>query len=139
MHHSTHVDEFLQDLSNITLHSRIDPLQNLTKATTLSQKFESNHLGRKSCKHLHVVLTNMDAKEDQFLLYVESVMIQNQSALTISLVHFIKYMRKLKRLSDIEKVEYQDWTRTVRAVAYSTASGITIGMIIADIFGCLGK
>ena len=66
-------------------------------------------------------------------------MIQNQSALTISLVNFIKYTRKLKRLSDIEKVEYQDWTRTVRAVAYSTASGITIGMIIADVFGCLGK
>ena len=139
MNHSTYVDEFLQDLSNITLHLTIDPLQNLNKSTTLSSKFEPNHLGRKSCKHLHVVLTNMDANEDQFLLFVESFLIQKQSALTVSLVDFMKYMRKLKRLSDLEKVEYQNWTRSVRAVAYSTASGITIGMIIADFFGCLGK
>ena len=58
---------------------------------------------------------------------------------TLSLIELIDFTWKLKKLINVESVEYQDWTTTVRATAYGTATGVSVGMIIADVFGCLGK
>ena len=55
------------------------------------------------------------------------------------MIELIDFTWKLKILTNVESVEYQDWTTTVRAIAYSTATGVSVGMIIADVFGCLGK
>ena len=58
---------------------------------------------------------------------------------TLSLIELIDFTWKLKKLINVESVEYQDWTTTVRATAYGAATGVSVGMIIADVFGCLGK
>ena len=58
---------------------------------------------------------------------------------TLSLIEFTAFIQKLKKLNDKKTNEYTAWTSTVRAAAYSTAGGVTAGMIVADIFGCLGK
>lgn len=46
---------------------------------------------------------------------------------------------KLNRASDIKSAEYERWTSHFRSGAYGDAGAGTVGMIIADIFGCLGK
>ena len=48
---------------------------------------------------------------------------------------FNSAVRKMLR-TDSE--EHTAWTNKLRTGAYSTAGSITVGMIIADIFGCLG-
>jgi len=45
---------------------------------------------------------------------------------------------KLSRAIDTHSEEYDKWTSSVRAASYSIAGGVTAGMIVADIFGCLG-
>ena len=48
-------------------------------------------------------------------------------------------MWKLKRMTDTASADYQEWTGIVRAIAYSSAYGVTVGMMVADILGCLGN
>ena len=44
----------------------------------------------------------------------------------------------LKRLTDSEATEFKKWTEEIRGAAYAGASVTTVGMIIADVVGCLG-
>jgi len=45
---------------------------------------------------------------------------------------------KLHKASDTNSADYNKWVTKVRAGGYSAAGAVTAGMIIADIFGCLG-
>jgi len=46
--------------------------------------------------------------------------------------------RKLVKLVDKNSAEYKEWQKNARAGLYSTVGATTVGLIIADIFGCLG-
>merc|ERR1712110_543591 len=43
----------------------------------------------------------------------------------------------LNNMLDTETAAHNSWTSRVRA-AYSAPIGVTVGMIVADVFGCLG-
>jgi len=45
---------------------------------------------------------------------------------------------KLGKLVDKNSDEYNDWTHKTRAGVYTAIGSTTVGLIIADIFGCLG-
>ena len=45
---------------------------------------------------------------------------------------------RVKKLTEIGSEEYKDWTAKTRAGVYGAASATTVGLIVADIFGCLG-
>ena len=110
-------------------------LQSLVNITHNSE-FDAGDFTPKSCEQFKLLLEDWQ-KNDMIVFKENSQNPPNNS--TISYIEFIDYMWKLKRLADEETVEYQDWTTAVRSIAYSTATGISIGMIFADIFGCLGK
>lgn len=44
----------------------------------------------------------------------------------------------LSLMLDEKSTEYSSWTENVRVGVYCSAGGVTVGMIFADIFGCLG-
>ena len=48
------------------------------------------------------------------------------------------FNRGIKKLLDKESAEHKQWETKIRAGAYTTSGAVTVGMIIADIFGCLG-
>ena len=41
-------------------------------------------------------------------------------------------------MTDEESEAYGNWTKTLREAVYGTNGAITLGMLIADLFGCLG-
>ena len=45
----------------------------------------------------------------------------------------------IERMLNSRSAEYARWTTEVRAGTYSTCGAVTAGLIVADIFGCLGK
>ena len=49
-----------------------------------------------------------------------------------------KFNQLMTKMVDPNSEEYEIWTSRVRATAYGSATGITVGMIVADILGCLG-
>merc|ERR1711902_468596 len=49
-----------------------------------------------------------------------------------------KFKDHLKQMLDTESAEYKAWVAEQRGVAYGAAAGTTVGMIIADVFGCVG-
>ena len=114
------VDAFLQGIVNVTHNS----------------SFRKEDYTKKSCEQFELLLEDWH-KNDMKVLTEHSKIRPNNS--TISFIEFIDFTWKLKRLINVKTVEYQDWTTTVRATAYGTATGVSVGMIIADIFGCLGK
>jgi len=46
--------------------------------------------------------------------------------------------RKLVKMVDKNSAEYKEWTHNARAGLYSGVGATTVGLIIADIFGCFG-
>ena len=44
----------------------------------------------------------------------------------------------LAKMLDTNSQDYASWASPVRASAYSTSGGISVGLAIADILGCLG-
>ena len=48
-----------------------------------------------------------------------------------------KFKEHLTKMLDTETAEHKAWTAKVRT-AYAAPAGVTVGMIVADIFGCLG-
>jgi len=46
--------------------------------------------------------------------------------------------RKLEKITNINSAEYKAWTEKLRAGAYSTIAGTTVGCIIADVLGAFG-
>jgi len=48
------------------------------------------------------------------------------------------FNRGVKKMLDTNSEEHESWVSGVRAGAYTTAGSVTVGMIIADVFGCLG-
>jgi len=53
-------------------------------------------------------------------------------------VEGLKFKNHLKDMLDTESAAYKKWTTEVRAASYTTAGAVTAGMIVADVFGCLG-
>merc|ERR1712025_254128 len=45
---------------------------------------------------------------------------------------------KLGKMVDTKSAEYKAWTHKTRAGVYTAIGGTTVGLIFADIFGCLG-
>merc|ERR1712223_1381322 len=45
---------------------------------------------------------------------------------------------KLNKASNTNSKEFKTWSAKIRAAYIGTASAVTVGMVIADIFGCLG-
>ena len=117
---SKSLDEFLKGLVPITHNST----------------FTGGDITEKSCKQFQLLLDDWVKNEDK--VYKENKENPPNNS-TLSLIELIDFTWKLKRLINVESVEYQDWTTTVRATAYGTATGVSVGMIIADVFGCLGK
>ena len=117
---SKSIDEFFKGLVPITHNST----------------FNASHFTEKSCKQFQLLLDDWVKNEDK--VYKENKENPPNNS-TLSLIELIDFTWKLKRLINVESVEYQDWTTTVRATAYGTATGVSVGMIIADVFGCLGK
>ena len=48
------------------------------------------------------------------------------------------FNREMKKMLDENSAEHEQWSTKLRAAAYSSTGGVTVGLIIADIFGCLG-
>ena len=48
------------------------------------------------------------------------------------------FNRDLRSMLNTDHANHKRWVDTVRASTYSGTGALTIGMIIADIFGCLG-
>ena len=61
--------------------------------------------------------------------------IDNIDGVNINLRDFHK---DLKKMLDENSAEHKEWSSQLRAGVYSSAGSVTVGMIIADIFGCLG-
>jgi len=49
-----------------------------------------------------------------------------------------KFHGELKHQQDTNSEDYQSYASDIRAAVYSSCTGVTVGMIIADIFGCFG-
>ena len=117
---SKSLDKFLKGLVPITHNSIFNP----------------SDITEKSCKQFDLLL-------DDWVKNVDIVYKENKenppNKSTLSLIELIDFTWKLKRLINVESVEYQEWTTNVRATAYGTATGVSVGMVIADVFGCLGK
>jgi len=45
---------------------------------------------------------------------------------------------RISEMTDEESEAYGNWTKTLREAVYGTNTAITVGMLIADVFGCLG-
>ena len=117
---SQSLDKFLKGLVPITHNSIFNP----------------SDITEKSCKQFDLLL-------DDHVKNVDIVYKENKenppNKSTLSLIELIDFKWKLDRMIDVESDEYQEWTTTVRSTAYGTATGVTVGMVIADVFGCLGK
>ena len=105
-------------------------------STTHNSTFNASHFTDNSCKQFQLLLD--DWVKNEGTVYKENKENPPNNS-TLSLIEFIEFTWKLKRLINVESVEYQAWTAVVRATAYGTATGVSVGMIIADVFGCLGK
>jgi hypothetical protein len=117
---SKSLDEFLKGLVPITHNST----------------FNAEDITEKSCKQFRLLIDDWVKNEGK--VYKENKENPPNNS-TLSLIEFIDFTGKLKRLIDVESVEYQDWTAVVRATAYGAATGVSVGMIVADVFGCLGN
>ena len=104
-------------------------LQELVQVTHNSI-FNGTEFTDESCKQFQVIT------QDQYRRDKNKISKNNS---TESFIELIDFMWKLKRMTDTASADYQQWTSVMRGVAYSTATGVTIGMVIADVFGCLGK
>ena len=103
---------------------------------THNSTFIDGDINEKSCKQFQLLLDNWDRNEPK--VYLENSRNSPKNSI-LSLIEFTAFIQKLKKLNDDKTSEYDNWTSTLRAAAYSTAGGVTAGMIVADIFGCLGK
>jgi len=52
--------------------------------------------------------------------------------------HLSDFRRALQRLTDESSDDYHKMAQNVRGGAYGASAGLLIGMIVADVFGCLG-
>ena len=117
---SQSLDKFLKGLVPITHNSIFNP----------------SDITEKSCKQFDLLLDDYVKNAD--IVYKENKENPPNKS-TLSLIELIDFKWKLDRMIDVESDEYQEWTTTVRSTAYGTATGVTVGMVIADVFGCLGK
>ena len=49
-----------------------------------------------------------------------------------------KFNLFMTKMVDPQSKEYRTWTSRVRATAYGSATGVSVGMIVLDVLGCLG-
>ena len=98
--------------------------------------FNASDITEKSCKQFGLLLDDWVKNRD--IVYKENRENPPNNS-TLSLIELIDFTWKLKRLISVESDEYQDWTSTVKATAIGPGTGVTVGLLIADVFGCLGK
>ena len=104
-------------------------LQELVQATHNST-FNGTEFIDESCKQFQVI------SQDQYKRDENKIPKSNS---TKSFIELIDFMWKLKRMTDTASADYQEWTAIVRAVAYGSAYGVTLGMVVADFLGCFGN
>jgi len=111
----------------------------------------------KEVKSLKVLLEDLDKTDDTVLLQasiekMKDLMIDTLETLKEALEKYnsafetfenlnssIKTQnRKLEKLVDKNSAEYKDWTHKTRAGVYTGVGATTVGLIVADVFGCLG-
>jgi prefoldin subunit 5 len=110
-----------------------------------------------ACNKMKKLIENWDEKENAFikeqfkfmrllleesLETLENAKIRYNKAIT-SINKATEQLRlfseKVYNMTDVNSQEYQQWTSDARAAAYTTAAGVSIGLLVADIFGCLGN
>ena len=74
------------------------------------------------------LLTSAKTKYNTAINVMESV----QSELKLKVV-------ELEELSNVKSTKYQKYEQDVRGGVYGGCGALTVGMIIADALGCLGK
>lgn len=109
-----------------------------------------------ACNKMKKLIENWDEKENAFIKQqfkfmrllleesletLENAKIRYNKAIT-SINKATEQLRlfseKVYNMTDVNSQEYQQWTSDARAAAYTTAAGVSIGLLVADIFGCLG-
>ena len=110
-----------------------------------------------ACNKMKKLIENWDEKENAFIKQqfkfmrllleesletLENAKIRYNKAIT-SINKATEQLRlfseKVYNMTDVNSQEYQQWTSDARAAAYTTAAGVSIGLLVADIFGCLGN
>lgn len=74
-----------------------------------------------------VILSDAKSKYDQAATEIDMVNSKLEA-----------FKLKMDQMLDENSADHKAWTKGVRAGWYGTAGAMTVGMIIADIFGCLG-
>ena len=110
-----------------------------------------------ACDKMKKLIENWDEKENAFIKQqfkimrllleesletLENAKIRYNTAIT-SINKATKQLRlfseKVHKMTDVNSQEYEQWTSDARAAAYTTAGAVSVGLLVADIFGCLGN
>merc|ERR1712062_207367 len=111
----------------------------------------------KEVRDLKLLLEDLDETDDTFLLKtaiesMKNLMIDTLKTLEEAVEKYNSALdtfeklnssiktqnRKMEKLVDKNSAEYKEWTHKARAGVYTAIGSTTVGLIIADIFGCLG-
>jgi len=111
----------------------------------------------KDVRDLKLLLEDLDKTDDPFLLKtaiesMKNLMIDTLKTLEEAVEKYNSALdtfeklnssiktqnRKMEKLVDKNSAEYKEWTHKARAGVYTAIGSTTVGLIIADIFGCLG-
>jgi hypothetical protein len=74
--------------------------------------------------------TSLSSAKEKYVVLIDTWLTIDEEIATFKV--------KLNRASDTNSADYNKWVTQVRAGGYTAAGAVTAGMIIADIFGCLG-
>jgi len=148
------------ETENIKFQKIYFPEYNKAKGYLRETKQELRRLAHRTVtdvRDLKLLLNDIDETEDTFFLKraidkMKDLMIETLKSLKEARVKYnsavdtfatlnssIKIQNlRVKELTDIGSAKYKDWTSKTRAGVYGAVSATTVGLIIADIFGCLG-
>jgi len=109
------------------------------------------------CDKIDNIFTNWEDKHAKYLIkrqynQIEKLVDYSNTTLTEAKEKYVKLIEiwtnidvniaefkdKLNKAVDVNTVEYEKWESKIRAEEYGVVTSVTVGMIIADIFGCLG-
>lgn len=109
-----------------------------------------------ACNKMKKLIENWDEKENVFikqqfkimrqlleesLKTLENAKIRYNKAITSinkATEQLRQFSDKVYNMTDVNTQEYESWTSAVRAAAYTGAGSVHVGLIVADVFGCLG-
>lgn len=109
-----------------------------------------------SCKSMKTLIEHWDEKENAFVKQqfklMRKLLEDSLKTLNKARSRYIKaidsinkateqlriFSEKLNKMTDKSSAEHEEWTSKARTIAYTSAGGVSIGLVVADIFGCLG-